>query len=88
MTPTDFARKVYKTHPEITNPLYRQTLAREILVIRKVARELKDSPREYWVINYINGAETILRRLCNTEYVKEITIETKDKPRELQVITT
>lgn len=62
----------YKTHPEINDPVMRSMLAREMRLIRKIAREQTGDPNAAWACDYINGAETILRRLCNAELVKEL----------------
>ena len=62
----------YKTHPEITVPLYRSMLAREMRMIRKIAREQTGDAGASWANWYINGAETMLRRLCNDALVKDV----------------
>lgn len=61
-----------KTHPEITNPLYRQMLAREMRLIRKIAREQTGDANAEWACDYLNGFETALRRISNTALVEEL----------------
>lgn len=62
----------FKTHPEITDLTMRRILAREMRLIRHIAREQTGDANAAWACDYLNGAETILRRLCNTSLMEEL----------------
>jgi hypothetical protein len=62
----------FKTHPEIDNPAMRRVLAREMRLIRQIAREQTGDANAAWACDYINGFETALRRLCNVSLMDEM----------------
>jgi Uri superfamily endonuclease len=62
----------FKTHPEITDQTMRRILAREMRLIRRIAREQNGDANSEWACDYLNGFETALRRLCNVALVEEL----------------
>jgi hypothetical protein len=66
------AMTTLKTHPEINDLAMRRALAREMRLIRRIAREQSGDANAAWACDYINGAETILRRLCNVALMEEL----------------
>jgi hypothetical protein len=63
---------MFKTHPQITDPIMRRMFAREKRLIRRIARETDGDARAEWAMWSIAGMETMCRRLCNVELVEEL----------------